>query len=288
MQIHKHARILWWGNVRELSFKERVRFARSYGFDALNISPYDIDALLADGETLLSIKQMAQDMNVKLTYLDPVVSWLPDWKPDEDAKEMLSFLGAGFGREFEFAEALGIDRMLTITCFPEERYSIAELTDHLGKFAEEAKGYGILCVLEAMPMWGLKTFSQVVELWENVAASNVKLLFDTWHYCRGGRSDDLLESLPAGAIDHVQIADGSAITPPDMTLFEDCLYNRMPIGEGDLLLEELLTILNRNGHLRSVGPEVFSRELDALAAPDLAARLLPGFEAILQKTQTAL
>lgn len=280
---NRHARILWWGNVRNLSFQQRLAFAARHHFDALNISPSDILAQLNAGETLASLKRMAGDAGVSLTYLDPVVSWLPDWQPNADAAEMVSFLSAGLGREFEFANALGIDRMLTITCFPPGKFGQSELVDHLGGFAEKAAAHGVICVLEAMPMWGLGRFEEVVNLWRALAMPNVRLLFDTWHYCRGGRADHLIAQLPIGAIDHVQIADGSLKPPSGRTLFDDCLYYRQHIGEGELPLDDLLSLLNRHGHLQSVGPEIFSSALDSLSAEAIAARIMPGFEAILKR-----
>lgn len=275
------SRILWWGNVRALSVRDRAAFAAQHGFDALNIAPADIVALLNEGETLATIRAMAEDVGVAFTYLDPVVSWLPDWRPDDTAADFIPFLEAGLGREFEFAHGLGIDRMLTITTFPEGRYEIADVALHLRRFADRAAAAGITCVLEAMPMWGLRTLREVVELRRQTDASNVRLLFDTWHYMRGGRDDALLASIPAGVIDHVQIADGSAETAPGLTLFEDCLQHRRVPGAGELPLSEILHILNANGHLTSVGPEVFSAALDQMTADQIGAALMPAFNAAL-------
>ncbi|MFD0915394.1 sugar phosphate isomerase/epimerase family protein [Pseudahrensia aquimaris] len=276
-------RILWWGNVRGLTYKQRLAFASKHGFDALNISPFDVVALLETGETLSSIKAMADDAGQKLTYLDPIVSWLPDWRPIGAAEEMIPFLEAGLGRELEFAQALGIDRLLTITAFPEGRYNRDEIAQRLYAFADKAASLGMVCVLEAMPMWGLKRFADVVDVWRRIDRPDVKLMFDTWHYCRGGRSDHLISELPSGAIDHVQFADGTAAKPNTMTLFEDCLYHRLPIGEGALPIDDLAKILAAAGHLNSVGPEVFSRIFDELPADQLAAALMPGFENVVSK-----
>lgn len=285
---NRHARILWWGNVRGLDFDARVGFAARHGFDAMNISPADIVGLLDGGRSLTSLKATARDAGVALTYLDPVVSWLPDWRPGPEAAEFVPFLEAGVGREFEFAVELGIDRMLTITAFPFGRYGIDELAEHLGLFAQRADDHGITCVLEAMPMWGLPNFADVVELMRKVDAPNVRLLFDTWHYLRGDRADNLISELPPGVIDHVQIADGQAQPTAGLTLFHDCLFHRLPPGEGALPLGPLLQRLAQAGHLTSVGPEVFSKEFDGLDAQEIAARLMPAFDrAITQAEQDA-
>ncbi|MBW4706327.1 sugar phosphate isomerase/epimerase [Roseobacter sp. YSTF-M11] len=283
MAVTSFGRILWWGNVRALSVRDRAQFAARHGFDALNIAPADVVALLHAGETLDSIRAMAEDVGVSFTYLDPVVSWLPDWAPGQTAADFVPFLEAGLGRELEFAHGLGIDRMLTITCFPSGRYHMEEVAEHLSIFAQRMAPEGITCVLEAMPMWGLKTFAEVDALRRQAGQPNIRLLFDTWHYIRGGRDDSLLASIPPGMIDHVQIADGSLQCPPGISLFEDCLQRRCVPGAGEMPLTEVLSALKENGHLISVGPEVFSASLDAMTADEIAETLMPAFDAILPK-----
>ncbi|AGI68664.1 xylose isomerase-likeTIM barrel domain-containing protein [Octadecabacter antarcticus 307] len=277
--MRNYERILWWGNVRELSFMQRIAFAKDNRFDALNISPNDIESLLAGGETLASIRAMADDQGIALTYLDPVVGWYPNWEPIGPAAEMLPFLSAGLGRTFEFANALGIDRILAITPSAVGAHSVADLAPHLARLAQEARTHGVTVVLEAMPMWGFTRFSDVVALQEAVQADNVKLLFDTWHYCRGGRQDEILAAVPSGIIDHVQIADGTATCPTGMSLFEDCLQHRLPPGEGALPIDDILALLHRGGHLNSVGPEVFSSVFDTMTAAQIRDRLMPAFNA---------
>ncbi len=280
-------RILWWGNVRGLDLRDRAAFAARHGFDALNIAPADIVKLLDRGETLLTIRAMVEDHGVALTYLDPVVGWLPDWTPGAEALDFAPFLAAGEGRELEFCLGLGIDRVLTITPYPPGRYEITELADHLAAFAHRMDEHGIICVLEAMPMWGLRTLSEIEALRCATPAENVRLLFDTWHYVRGGRDDALLRQIPSGMIDHVQIADGTLHVPAGRTLFDDCLNHRLPPGEGELPLVEILTSLDAAGHLNSAGPEVFSAAFDVLSPEEIAARLLPAFERVMDATQKA-
>ncbi|MEM8848466.1 MAG: hypothetical protein AAGE03_00385 [Pseudomonadota bacterium] len=109
----RHDRILWWGNARELAVADRLAFAATLHFGALSIWPADIEALIASGETLPSIRRLADMAGVALTYLDPVVGWLPDWRPEGDAA------------------ALGIDRVLAVTCFPTGRFSVGDVAPHL-------------------------------------------------------------------------------------------------------------------------------------------------------------
>jgi sugar phosphate isomerase/epimerase len=279
-------RILWWGNVRGLTFQQRLQFAVKNGFNALNVSPHDIENLKSRGETLKSISQMASDCDIQLTYLDPIVSWLPHWQPGPEASDFMPFLSAGLGQELDMASELGMDRVLTITAFPGKRYSAEQCAEHLATYATRAASYNISCVVEAMPMWGLQNFVDVVAVWRLVNMPNVRILFDTWHYCRGVRNDALISELPIGAIDHVQIADGPTNQMHQYSILDECLQHRRMIGEGELPIAELLILLRNAGHLKSVGPEVFSVELDTLEPDALASRLMPGFNAAINAAFT--
>ena len=60
----------------------------------------------------------------------------------------------------------------------------------------------------------------------------------------------------------------------------DCLFNRVPIGEGEIPDREILALLAKHDHIPSVGPEIFSSALDALPGEQIMARILPGFEEV--------
>ena len=134
-----------------------------------------------------------------------------------------------------------------------------------------------------MPLWGLRTVDEVWQIVRGAARKNSGIIFDTWHYVRAGRNDALLEEIPVGVIDTVQIADGPLQLPPGRTMSNDCLFHRVPIGEGEIPNLEILKILKRAGHLNSVGPEIFSEVSDGLSGEQIMARIIPGFDALLDE-----
>jgi 4-hydroxyphenylpyruvate dioxygenase len=98
---------------------------------------------------------------------------------------------------------------------------------------DRAAREGRICTIEAMPLWG---FSRLDDAWYVVRESdrsNSGIIFDTWHYLRAGRNDALFEEIPVGKIDTVQIADGPLLCPPGRPMARDCLFHRVPIGEGE-------------------------------------------------------
>jgi hypothetical protein len=98
-----------------------------------------------------------------------------------------------------------------------------------------------------------------------------------------GRTDEIFAEIPSGTFDTVQIADGPLTCPPERSMAEDCLFHRLPIGEGDIPNFEILRLLQQHGHITSAGPEIFSAVNDGIGTGDgIAARVVPGFEDMLK------
>ena len=55
-------------------------------------------------------------------------------------------------------------------------------------------------------------------------------------------------------------------------MIEDCIFFRVPPGEGEFPVVDLLQRLYRMGGLNRYGPEIFSVEFDTLAADEIAHR----------------
>ncbi|WSH30944.1 TIM barrel protein (plasmid) [Rhizobium beringeri] len=180
-----------------------------------------------------------------------------------------------------------VDRIHLIGSFPEGRYTLDELTGYYAAMCDRAAENGLKCLIEAMPLWGLKTVDEVWTIVRDAGRKNSGIIFDTWHYVRGGRNDALLKEIPVGTFDTVQIADGPLVCPPGRSMKRDCLSYRVPIGQGEIPNLEILKILKDAGHIESVGPEIFSDALDKLEGDEIISRLMPGFEALLDELDKA-
>jgi 4-hydroxyphenylpyruvate dioxygenase len=128
-------------------------------------------------------------------------------------------------------------------------------------------------VLEFIPLWGICDLATAWQVLQIANRSNTGLAFDFWHYIRGGPDDALLRSIPGSRISYVQVTDAEASLPPRRSLFDDCLFHRLPPGQGGLPVKHLLDILCEIGGIERVGPEVFSAKLDALSAEAIAQAL---------------
>ncbi len=282
MNFDRHQRVLWLSQVRSVPYRERVELAAKHGYGTISTSPADYDRTRESGLTLAEIKSIAADNEVKLSYLDPMVFWVPDGLPSEGDEDLITYLNRTPDEFFRIAGELEVDRIHLIGSFAEGRYSIAELTDYYGQTCQRAASYGLKCLIEAMPLWGLRKVEEVVQIVRDANQPNSGIIFDTWHYTRAGRNDKIIADIPVGMIDTVQIADGSKEAPVGRPNVVDCLYHRVPIGNGQIANKEILEVLRDHGHMTSVGPEIFSSELDKLPGDEIMKQIQPGFEAILK------
>lgn len=283
MKVDRSNRVMWLANVRSVPYRERIEATSRAGFGCISTSPRDYEQTRASGLSDSDIRTIASDNGVKLSYLDPFASWVPEGiSPDEDPA-IVPYLDTTPDEMFRIAEALHVDRIHFVGSYKAGRYTKAELIDYFGKMVDRAAANGLKSVIEGIAMWGLNRFDETWEIVKGANRPNTGIIFDTWHYSRVGRSDQLFAQIPKGAIDTVQIADGTLNCPPGRSMVSDCLFHRVPIGEGEIPNLEILLALHKHGHLKSVGPEIFSAVNDKIGTGDgICARVMPGFEAVLK------
>lgn len=282
-------RILWLANVRNLPFQERVAAAVKGNFGWLTTSPHDYDQIRATGLSDVEIRGIAADNGVRLTSLDPLATWVSDWQPRGVSAEIVAYFDRPPDEFFRIAEALQVDKIHVVGAFRAGRYDTDFLIERYAMICDRAAENGLRCTIEAIPLYGLKTLAEVWEIVRGADRPNGGIVFDTWHYLRAGRDDaqlrTLLQTMPRGTIDSVQLADGARHLPHGRSLVDDCVKHRQPVGEGEMPILEIVSILNTTGHLDLVGPEIFSAALDELNGDEIIARIVPGFDAVLAASQ---
>ncbi len=108
---------------------------------------------------------------------------------------------------------------------------------------------------------------------------NLGLVFDTWHYFRGNRNDELLATLSGDKILQVQLADAKKDMEGD-DLFDDLMHYRKFPGEGDFDIAKVMEILNEIKGDNAVGPEIFSDAADESSHLEICKKIASGFELI--------
>ena len=270
---HSRLHTMWIGNVRNLSFEDQLRATAAVGLDELSMTPLDFDRNIARGLSARDMRKMAEDSGVIVPILDPLASWAPHWTSGVSDPSWMQFLGYAPDDFFRIAGELEASTMTVIGTFSPGQVPIAQLTESFAAIADKAATHGLHCVLEFIPIWGIGDLATAWQIVRTVNRSNAGLAFDFWHYIRGGPDDSLLRSIPGDKISYVQVTDAEATLPPHRSLFDDCLFHRLPPGHGGLPINHLLEILKDIGGLQRVGPEVFSAVLDKMSADAIAETL---------------
>ncbi|NJM31129.1 MAG: sugar phosphate isomerase/epimerase [Rhizobiales bacterium] len=192
----RNNRVMWLANVRAVPYRERIEATARAGFGWISTSPRDYEKTRASGLSDAEIRAIAADNGVRLSYLDPFASWVPDAiSPDEDPA-IIPYLDTTPDEMFRIAEALQVDRIHFVGAYKPGRYSTAELTEYFGKMCDRASAHGLKCVIEGIAMWGLCRLDEAWAIVRDAGRPNTGIIFDTWHYTRVGRTDHIFAEIP--------------------------------------------------------------------------------------------
>ena len=173
--------------------------------------------------------------------------------------------------------------------------------DHTGSVAEAAAGFGALCDraadhglavgLEWVPaMTNIGTAARAAEIVLAADRANGGFCVDSWHLTRSTNDLDDVRALPGDKVFAVQLNDGPIEAPHGGTGQEylvDCLTNRVPPGEGDFALVELVGILDDIGSTAPIGLEVCSTELWEAPVGEAALRSAQAMRRLLASARAA-
>jgi len=267
-------KILWAGNVREHPIPDRLRAAAANGYAAIAVSPDDVQRELHAGRSYADLRNEAASTGVAIEHLDPIATWPPSWRPADDGwagHDMITdFLAIEPDAFFAMAEALGVRSVTALGAFPQGTIPQPSLVEAFAALCDRAAALEMRVDLEFIPFWGIPDLDLA---WRIVSESNRRngaVGVDFWHYSRGNPDDELLASVPRERIGWVQVSD-AAMTPRADSIIEDCLFCRVHPGDGEFRITELLQLLDRADALSLVGPEIFSREMDALPVDEAVA-----------------
>jgi hypothetical protein len=98
---------------------------------------------------------MAEHNGVSLPILDPLASWAPQWTSGVSDPAWMEFLGYAPDDFFRIAGELQASTMTVIGTFSPGRVPIGQVTESFAALADKAAGYGLHCVLEFIPIWGI-------------------------------------------------------------------------------------------------------------------------------------
>jgi sugar phosphate isomerase/epimerase len=262
--------VFWPAPVRRYSFREHLKAAEAGGFTSLAVAPEAYRQAISSGLSAKDMIAMAGDKGVALRHLDTLTDWAPIRVPSEIDAGLRSRFDVSADECFAICEALGLETILAVAGYDKDTVPLESLVDGFGRLCDRAAENGLWVDLEFMPFWGLPDLASAWAIVGPAQRKNAGIMLDTWHFSKGNPDFALLKSLSGECFVSVQVADAMQ-DQRGATLFEDTVRFRKFPGEGELPIAEILTILYRKGHLRRIGPEVFSDEADALS-PEIAGK----------------
>jgi sugar phosphate isomerase/epimerase len=279
-------RVLWEACVRAHPYEQQLDATVAGGFDALSMPPH---VALANAERGLSARQMramAQDRGVTLSHLDGGIGFMPASLPTGATPRLIRRFGLPREQVLDLAADLGVHCLCTVGIFDESLYRTDELIGGFQQLCDLAAERGMDVTLEPMAFFGLQDFRLAAEVVREAGRPNGALLFDGWHFTRVGPDLPLLPELhKSGPID-VQVNDGAA-EPLGASVMEDSTDHRMFPGEGAFDTVGYLRAIGPE-HIRSFGVEIFSVELDQVAAVEAGRRAGQALRDVAQSVGLAL
>lgn len=264
--------VLWNATVRTHSFADRLRAAEVGGFAEFGIDVLDYYEFRHgdDAMSLTEVREAIDDSGVDVTVIDPYTQWTPEFDPPTDLPGLdPEFLRFDEDQFFGMAAELNVDSMTVFEPFTTD-LGPEEGAEAFGALCDRAAEDDVRVHLEFIPGTGIPDLERAWEIVRRADRDNGGIVFDMYHYFRGGRDDELLATIPGEKLFRVQLMDAHA--EPQGPLIEDMLNHRLPLGEGDLDLEPVMHVLDDIGGLTSVGHEVFNLDNDELSAEEAGRR----------------
>ena len=270
---------LCWGTAIGTPLEPLIAAAGGAGLGAITLTAGMYEASRARGVSDAQLRRQLLDNGVRVHAIDPLIGVLPGTpKPAEVPVENRAYFEFTEARCYEAAEALEAET-INLAHFGGRAVAEQEFLDCLGPLAERARRRGVRLTLEFLPESAIPDLAAAQRIVSRVGSKNLTLLLDTWHFARSGGTLAQLEAVPQGLIGGLQISDRRE--PPPGTAYTP-MGGRLLPGEGETPLVSLLRALLAKEPGLTVAVEVFSDELKALPAHEIAARVASSTREVLQ------
>jgi sugar phosphate isomerase/epimerase len=268
MPVTANSFLMPFSNVAHLPLAEKFEATRIAGYSALSLMPYELDQLEAAGTPPSEVRARAADAGVHVARLDPLNTWSRIWLPDNMDDAYVATVNTTKERMFTLCTAVGATQISLNATFPRGSMTLDQITEDYAAICRDAAEHGLMCDLEFIPLWGVPTLQMGWDIVRGVGAPNSGLVFDTWHFVRGGSEIALLSDIPGNKIHCVQLNDGPLLLPPGVTIKDNCYDRKFP-GDGGFPNVAIVEVLARTGGLNHVGAEVFSPVLAGMTAQEI-------------------
>jgi sugar phosphate isomerase/epimerase len=276
---------LCWGTLIGTPLEQLIEAAAHQRIGAITVTSPMYEAARRAGRTVDGLRRKLEDAGIAVHAIDPLIGALPGTpKPADVPAENRAYFQITEEDCYRAAEDLRA-QTINLAHFGGGSVSEAQFIDCLGPLAARARAHGVALTLEFLPESAIPDLATATRIVQAVAAPNLGLMFDTWHFARTGGTTEQLAALPKGLITAVQISD--RVPPAPGTVYTP-MFGRLLPGEGILPLVEWLDVILRRDRLPTIGVEVFSEELTGLPPEKAAGRVAETTRAVLERVEDSL
>ena len=260
----------------EDSMTARVKAASEAGFSAVGIYLGAWMQLTKNPEHIDQLEHALDECNMALANIETLRGWASPSSPSEKCLMQESMV-------WEIAKRFHCRYVQVIGNYTG---SIEEAAIGFGSLCDRASEYGLLVGLEPVPeMTNIDSFSIGVEIIERADRENGGICFDSWHLTRSTNQISDIGRIPDGKIFATQWNDGS-LTKTFDDYYTDTLSTRVPPGEGEFQLIDMMEAIQKNACQAPIGLEVPSTELWAAPIEEAAEVAMSGMRDLLAKSKT--
>ena len=260
----------------EDSMTARVKAASEAGFSAVGIHLGAWMQLTKNPEHIDQLEHALDKYNMALANIETLRGWASPSSPSEKCLMQESMV-------WEIAKRFHCRYVQVIGNYTG---SIEEAAIGFGSLCDRASEYGLLVGLEPVPeMTNIDSFSIGVEIIERADRENGGICFDSWHLTRSTNQISDIGRIPDGKIFATQWNDGS-LTKTFDDYYTDTLSTRVPPGEGEFQLIDMMEAIQKNDCQAPIGLEVPSTELWAAPIEEAAEVAMSGMRDLLAKSKT--
>ncbi len=254
----------------------RVKAASEAGFSAVGIYLGAWMQLTKNPEHIDQLEHALDECNMALANIETLRGWASPSSPSEKCLMQESMV-------WEIAKRFHCRYVQVIGNYTG---SIEEAAIGFGSLCDRASEYGLLVGLEPVPeMTNIDSFSIGVEIIERADRENGGICFDSWHLTRSTNQISDIGRIPDGKIFATQWSDGS-LTKTFDDYYTDTLSTRVPPGEGEFQLIDMMEAIQNNDCQAPIGLEVPSTELWAAPIEEAAEVAISGMRDLLAKSKT--
>ncbi|ODT20932.1 MAG: hypothetical protein ABS54_13545 [Hyphomicrobium sp. SCN 65-11] len=243
----------------DVAFDARVKAAAAAGYRGISIRPSEYNGALKQGLDDAAILELLAANNIEVTEIGLATTWLP---------------GAGGQAGVDADEATlwhmaDLFKPRQLNCAMWEKQSLPDMIRGFGVLCDRAAAKGLLVAMEFIPHSGIRDMLVGRQIVNGAARPNGGLIFDTWHFHRGGTAHEAITTVPPEKWFTLQLSDARDVPWPEVR--EESRHGRLLPGEGVIDFDSIVGRLMGYGAKPTISVEVISDALHRME-PAVAAR----------------